>query len=124
MNEAAIRHAPLTVVTVAQAVAGFWGVAYYQQYQAMAEQAQLAAEEAAEDAQAKLGDPGPASTTVRTLGGIPAQAILRAARDADMIVVGCRGAGEFSRSLRGSVSTQITHHARCPVGVIPREELG
>ena len=67
MNEAAIRHAPLTVVTVAQAVAGFWGVAYYRQYQAMAEQAQLAAEEAAENAQAKLGDPGPASTTVRTL---------------------------------------------------------
>jgi len=54
--------------------------------------------------------------------GIPAEELLNAAASADMIVVGSRGAGGFKRLLMGSVAAQVTHHAHCPVVVIPAEQ--
>ena len=56
------------------------------------------------------------------MSGLPAEELLSAARDADMIVVGSRGAGGFARLLMGSVSTQITHHALCPAVIIPWDD--
>jgi nucleotide-binding universal stress UspA family protein len=55
--------------------------------------------------------------------GIIAEELLNASADADMIVVGCRGAGGFKRLLMGSVGTQVTHHALCPVVVIPDDHV-
>ena len=63
--------------------------------------------------------PGPRRVTVKAVTGLAAEALLQAAQDADMVVVGSRGAGGFKRLLMGSVSTQVTQHARCPVVVIP-----
>ena len=124
MREAAIRRVPLTVITVFQAVATPWGATSYPGDEALARQAREAVEEAVEKAQAKLAGPGPVSVTVRAVIGIPAEAILDETGDTDMIVVGSRGAGGFARLLLGSVSTQITHHAHCPVVVIPTDDLG
>ena len=35
--------------------------------------------------------------------------------DVNMIVIGSRGEGKLRRTLMGSVSDYIVHHARCPV---------
>ena len=71
-----------------------------------------------------LGESRPEAVTVQTLSGTPAHELLSAARDADMIVVGSRGTGGFARLLMGSVSTQVSHHAHCPVVIIPPEDRG
>lgn len=50
-----------------------------------------------------------------------AAALLAAAEDADMVVVGSRGHGGFVGLLLGSVGQQVVNHARCPVVVIRPE---
>ncbi|HUZ51959.1 MAG TPA: universal stress protein [Streptosporangiaceae bacterium] len=50
--------------------------------------------------------------------GHAAQALLHAAEDADLLVVGNRGHGGFADALIGSVSVRCLHHANCPVVVV------
>jgi nucleotide-binding universal stress UspA family protein len=56
--------------------------------------------------------------TITAVTGGPADALLRAANGADLLVVGSRGHGGFSSILLGSVSLQCTLHAPCPVTVV------
>lgn len=46
--------------------------------------------------------------------------LLKAAHDADLLVVGTRGHGGFAGLLLGSVSQQCAHHASCPLVIVPR----
>jgi nucleotide-binding universal stress UspA family protein len=125
VREAAVRHAPLTVFTVQQAVVGYWGSpVLYPGDEDLAEQGRKTAQEETDSVLEKIGhESRPSSVTVRAATGLPAEALLEAAADADMLVVGCRGAGGFKRLPMGSVSTQVTHHAPCPVVVIPDENI-
>lgn len=50
--------------------------------------------------------------------GHAAPVLLRAAKDADLLVVGSRGLGGFAGLLLGSVSAQVLHHSPCPVLVV------
>ena len=59
-------------------------------------------------------------TEVRVVAGVPAEELLKAGEGADLVVVGSRGVGGFSRLLLGSVSSQVVQHATCPIVVIPK----
>lgn len=70
-----------------------------------------------EQVKAVLGE-DPGIPVVGEVGeGAAAEVILDASAGADMIVMGSRGLGGFSGLLLGSVSTQVVHHARCPVTI-------
>jgi nucleotide-binding universal stress UspA family protein len=58
-------------------------------------------------------------TESHVVAGTPARALLDAAHDADLLVVGSRGLGGFTGLLLGSVSQQVAHHATCPVVIVP-----
>lgn len=51
--------------------------------------------------------------------GSPTVELSRAARDADLVVVGSRGRSAIAGLVLGSVSRSILHDARCPVVVVP-----
>lgn len=48
----------------------------------------------------------------------PAEALIDASRDAEIVVVGSHGRSALGRALLGSVSTDVVHHAHCPVLVV------
>jgi nucleotide-binding universal stress UspA family protein len=50
--------------------------------------------------------------------GAPAEVLVRAAKEGDLLVVGSRGHGGFVGLLLGSVSQQCAHHAPCPVVIV------
>jgi nucleotide-binding universal stress UspA family protein len=122
ISEAAIRRTPLTVLTVHQLVRGWSAAVEYPGDEDLTAHARKVAQEETDIALERLpAEARPPEVTVRAVGGLPAEEILRAGADADMIVVGSRGAGGFAKLLLGSVGTQVTHHARCPVVVIPAD---
>jgi nucleotide-binding universal stress UspA family protein len=53
----------------------------------------------------------------RVSEGSPRAALLEAAADAQMIIVGARGRGGFEEMSIGSVGLAVLAYARCPVGV-------
>ena len=121
MKQAAAKHAHLTVVTVhAVPVSGWTGDPIILGADVPElEKTRQAAQEMVAKAAAQLGETRPASVTVHAVNGFPAEELINASRDADLVVVGARGAGGFTRLLMGSISNQVVHHSHCPVVVVP-----
>jgi nucleotide-binding universal stress UspA family protein len=121
-NEAAAHHAPLTVLTVHQAVRDVYGSAsHYGDDAALTEKAKEAAQAETDQLLATLGS-RPASVTVTAVHGLPADELIKASEGADMLVLGRRGQGGFPRLLMGSVTNQVVQHAQCPVLIVPPAE--
>ena len=105
MHEAAIRHVPLTVLTVHEAVRGYYsGMAIYADDPARTEDARAAAQAETDKVLAGLDGPRPESVTVKAVHGFVVEELINAGKDADMLVLGSRGAGGFTRLMMGSVA--------------------
>ena len=118
VTHATLEHTPLTVLAVHQVAASPWtgNPIIYPADRPEAEKAVDAVKEAVSKTMSKLGDDRPSSVTVRGFIGQPADALIEASHDADMVVVTERGG--FARRLTHSVSAQVTQHAACPVVVL------
>jgi nucleotide-binding universal stress UspA family protein len=122
--EAAMRNAPLTLLHAMAPGVPVWGLGYAMaplplDYGELQEEDGKRVLTCARDVAEAAMPPGRqvvveseliTATTVPTL--------IDATKDAEMIVVGCRGKGAWRRSLLGSVSTALVQHAHCPVAVI------
>ena len=128
MQEAERQNAPLTVLTVhpdqvRPATGIYWALPDYPVSSADLE---VTRQEVREWAEKVAGDIGVAARefTVTVVLGDPARQLIAASRDADLLVVGSRGAGPVAQHLMGSVSSKVAHHAACPVVVIPAADHG
>jgi len=121
-KEAVLRQVPLTVLTVHEAVRGYYSaVAVYPDDPARTQDARVAAQAETDKVLAGLDGPRPDSVTVTAVHGFPVDELIKAGQDADMIVLGSRGAGGFTRLLMGSTASQVVQHSQSPVLIVPPE---
>jgi nucleotide-binding universal stress UspA family protein len=123
MKEAAVQHAPLTVIALHEVMKSSWtgSPVTFPADMPLLEKLRQSADELTQKAASGLGSDRPASVNVRVLNGFAAKELIDASQDADLVVVGTRGGGGFARLMMGSVSSQVVHHAACPVVVVPRD---
>jgi nucleotide-binding universal stress UspA family protein len=123
MKEAAMRHAPLTILTVHPAIVGYFGgVVTSAGDLDLTEQTQAAVKVEADRVLAGLSGSHPESVTVKAVHGFPVEELVSASKGADIVVLGSRGVGGFSRMLMGSTAGLVVQHAYCPVLIIPPED--
>jgi nucleotide-binding universal stress UspA family protein len=89
---------------------------------ALLEKLRQAAEEMTQKAASQLGDAKPASVTVHAVDGFVVKELVDASQNADMIVIGTRGASGVARLLMGSVSADVVQHSACPVVIVPHRQ--
>jgi nucleotide-binding universal stress UspA family protein len=63
----------------------------------------------------------PSHVTGLSAVGSPAAELVRASKDADLVVTGSRGRGPLAAGLLGSVAYAVTAHAACPAVVVRAE---
>jgi len=118
VEEAALHHVPLTVLTVHQAVRDVYGApSHYADDASLTDKAKQAAQAETDEVLA-AASAQPASVTVTAVHGLPAEELVKASDGADMLVVGRRGTGGFARLTMGSVTNAVTHHAHSPVLIV------
>ncbi|HET9896245.1 MAG TPA: universal stress protein [Streptosporangiaceae bacterium] len=123
VREAAARQIPLKVMTVIPTMASPWSghpLAVPDAHQVIA-RARQETDEAIATSVSGCADSRPPSITLEVFTGFPSKALIDASRDADLVVVGSRGSGGFATLLLGSTSTQVSHHAFCPVVIVPSD---
>lgn len=118
IREGAARREPVTVVAVNEVASNQWTGNPLLMPADQADEAKIrqAVEERVARVSGQLGSP--AEVHVDVVSGIAAQVLIDASQNADLLVVGSRGGGGFTRLLMGSVSSQVVQHAHSPVTVV------
>ena len=119
VREAALRDAPLRIISAAALLPRTIGGHAMSGHDADADALRIkrdqalaaAAERAAKSAPGLLID-------ADAVDGQPGEAVTNSGNGALMLVVGSRGAGEFAAMILGSVSRYAATHASCPVVVV------
>ncbi|HXV94098.1 MAG TPA: universal stress protein [Pseudonocardia sp.] len=124
LAEAARRDATLLVVTAVEEPP-YWAVAYGMPAPLVGgeQRRKIAAADAdaqvGEIAEALGGRAADVPVEIHAVVGGPVGALVEAARDADLLVVGHGGGGAVANLLIGSVAIGALLHAPCPVAVVP-----
>jgi nucleotide-binding universal stress UspA family protein len=123
MKEAAVRHVPLNILTVHPAIVGYFGgVVTSAQDLELTEEVKTAVKAEADKVLTALDGPHPESVTITAVHGFPVEELVEASKEAELIVLGSRGVGGFTRLMLGSTAGQVVQHAHCPVTIIPPED--
>jgi len=120
VRHSAIEHLPLTVLAVHEVAASTWTHSSLVSPQDRPDEEKIRQD--VQDEVSKImgetGDARPESVTVRVFSGQPANALIEASHDADLVVVGSRGGGGFPHLRLGSVTSKVVSHAESPVVVV------
>src|ERR1019366_10020697 len=114
MQEAVLRHVPLTVMAVRPdpvrpATTIYWGLHPLPENSHNLDLVQKAVQEFVDKVTSELGGTVP-EVTVSVATGNPVEELVKASRDADMLVVGSRGSGGLTERPMWSVTSQLAHH--------------
>src|ERR1700754_2829227 len=122
VRDAWMRNAALTVLHVLPAPTETWrrtpppvGLAQWQE-----RQGNRIIADAIKIAQQSIG--GRSHINRELLVGATVATLIDLSKEAEMIVVGCRGRGPLQQRLLGSVSSELAQRAYCPVAVIHDED--
>ena len=124
-REASSRQLPLTLIhVISTTTLGMWPempttVSLEEQLGKHGREVLRGACRTAEDA---VNGPRPPQVDTELITGGVVPTLVDWSKEAEMIVVGCRGLGAIGRRLLGSVSSGLIHHAHCPVAVIHDED--
>ncbi|HTX27898.1 MAG TPA: universal stress protein [Streptosporangiaceae bacterium] len=123
-REAALRGAPLRIISAAALLPRIIGSHAMSDYQTVTDAVRRHRDQALAAAAERASKTAPELLIdADHLDGSPAEAVTEAGSGALMLVVGSRGNGAFAAMVLGSVSRYVATHAACPV-VVVRDETG